>query len=141
MVRSDYEKYPYVIKVNGSTDELDRDRNELLLNYTSPNSSKEFGDGQGENGLILHDVVLKTSYIDLSKDTIVIPMGERKLGYPVKGTDNYFQIKRHQLNGPMYPLDICIFRLPGVQGVQKSKFHRATPPGGGVGFSVALEKF
>ncbi len=56
-------------------------------------------------------------------------------------TENYFQIKRHQLNGHMYPLDICRFRLPGVQAVQKSKFHRATPPGGGVGFGVALDTF
>jgi hypothetical protein len=39
------------------------------------------------------------------------------------------------------PVDIYIFWLPGVQGVQKCKSRRATPPGGGVGLGVVLEKF
>lgn len=89
IVRPENEKYPFVIKINTSdtdTDEVDRDKNEIMIKYRSPKAyPKVQGSEDGDAGPIFQEVTIKTSYIDMTKDLIVIPMGERGLGYPVKG--------------------------------------------------------
>ncbi len=52
-----------------------------------------------------------------------------------------FQIKRTYARGTLRREDIYIFWFPEVQGVQKYKFRRATPLGGGVSLGVVLEEF
>jgi hypothetical protein len=52
-----------------------------------------------------------------------------------------FQRKTTYARGAICVIDIYIFWLLGVQGVQKCKPRRATPPGGGVSLGVVWEKF
>jgi hypothetical protein len=56
-------------------------------------------------------------------------------------TEFLFRSKRYQFRRLLNPIHIYIFWLPEVQGVQKCKFRRATPSGGGVSLGVTLEKF
>ena len=52
-----------------------------------------------------------------------------------------FQRKTTYARGAICVIDIYIFWLLGVQGVQKCKPRQATPPGGGVSLGVVWEKF
>ncbi|OXA55970.1 hypothetical protein Fcan01_09225 [Folsomia candida] len=110
IVRPDYDKYPYIVKIKtGSNDEIDRDNNEIQIQYVSPKAfpkDKQHQE-QGDGGPIAEEVMLKTSYIDLSKDTIVIPMGERGLGYPTK---SMYVVLRKSSNKSVHYMNLAYIR-------------------------------
>jgi hypothetical protein len=85
LLRGEYSKYPYVLKLNTSkSDEIDKDRNEILLRYITPKLNPKHNEeiDMGEAGPQKGDIEIKTSYIDMREEIVVIPMGERGLGYP-----------------------------------------------------------
>lgn len=82
----------------------------MIISYITPkNSPKTKGIDQGDAGPIRKEIQIKTSYIDMSKDKdiVVIPTGERGLGYPVNGV---YVVFRWNSNKTVHYLNLAYIR-------------------------------